>query len=337
MRALGVVIAAYEKVSGVSGHLRPEPTPVDRRIRVRVADVRSEALDVVGLRLEPVDGRILPSWHPGAHLDVELASGVLRQYSLTGDPAARDHLRIAVRRIADGAGGSIAMHDLRVGDELTVRGPRNAFPFIGTDRYLFVAGGIGITPILPMIRDAVARDADWRFVYTGRTRASMPFLDEIATLDPERVHVWPDDEYGVPDGVKIIGLAPPGAALYTCGPPAMIDALRAEIPAERISTLHYERFSAPQVIGGSAFDVVLATSGHVVTVGAAESALTAIRRVRPDVAYSCRQGFCGTCPVTVLGGTDAVEHHDRCLSPTERTDRMAICVSRATDRITLEL
>lgn len=335
MRALAVIVAAYEKMSGVSGYLRPEIEPVDRRLLMRVADIRDEAADVVSLRLEPVDRDALPSWHPGAHVDVELPSGRLRQYSLCGDPDQRDHYVIAVRRIATGGGGSVEMHSLRRGSEVMVRGPRNAFPFINVDRYLFLAGGIGITPIRPMLRAAVAADADWTFVYTGRTRASMPFLDELEALDADRVHVWPDDEYGIPDGKKIVDLAPDGAALYACGPPAMIDAIRAEIPSERIGSLHYERFSAPPVVGGRSFDVVLARSGHVVPVAANETALAAIKRVLPDVSYSCQQGFCGTCPAAVLGGD--IEHRDRCLTDEQRKQRMAICVSRGCGRVTLDL
>lgn len=335
MRALAVAVTVYEKVSGFSGHLRPEVRSVDRRLRVHIAERTVETDDVVSLRLEPVAGGPLPRWHPGAHVDVELPSGRLRQYSLCGDPAVRDHYRIAIRRLGDGAGGSIELHDLTVGSALTLRGPRNAFPLVEVPRYLFVAGGIGITPLLPMLRSVVAREADWTFVYTGRSLASMPFVAELRRLDPTRVHLWPDDEYGPPDPAKIVGLAPAGAALYACGPPAMIDALRGELPAEHVASLHYERFSAPPVVGGQTFEVVLARSGHVVPVAADESALAAIRRVQPDVAYSCQQGFCGTCPVALLGGD--VDHHDRCLTDGEREHRMAICVSRGTGRVTLDL
>lgn len=335
MRLLAVIVTGYEKLSGVSGRLRPEPTPVDRSLPTQVAAIDRIAQDVVQLRLELVDGGRFPRWHPGAHVDVELPSGALRQYSLCGDPAERDHYRIAVRRIAGGGGGSRAMHALGVGDRITLRGPRNAFPFITTDRYLFVAGGIGITPIRPMLHDAIRRGADWQFVYTGRTRATMPYLDELAALDPERVHIWPDDEYGTPDARKLLSLAADGAALYTCGPPPMIDAIRAELPAGPIASLHFERFSPAPVVGGEPFEVVLARSGHVVAVGSGETALAAIRRVLPDVAYSCQQGFCGTCPVRLLGGD--VEHRDRCLTTGERESRMAVCVSRATGRITLDL
>jgi len=332
MRALALVITAYEKVSGVSGYLRPEPAPVDRSRPVRVAETVEMADDVVSLRLEPLDGRALPRWHPGCHVDVVLPSGVQRQYSLCGDPHERDHYRIAVRRIGSGSG---AIHALRVGDTAVLRGPRNAFPFLTVDSYLFVAGGIGITAIRPMVEDAARRGADWRLVYTGRTRTSMPFADELLALDPHRVQLRPDDEFGMPDAARLVGQAPPGAALYACGPPPMLDGLRRAVDGSPVASLHTERFSPPPVVGGDPFELVLAGSGRVVRVGAEESALEAVRRVLPDVAYSCRQGFCGTCPVRMLGGD--VEHRDRCLAPAERPTRFALCVSRGRGRVTLDL
>ncbi|MFL6156936.1 MAG: PDR/VanB family oxidoreductase [Marmoricola sp.] len=341
MRVLGVIVAGYEKVSGLSGRYRPDVLEVRRTLDVVVDEVRDEADGVRSFRLVAADGGALPGWHPGAHVDVVLPSGRQRQYSLTGSPREHDHFRIAVRRIPlehGGGGGSLEMHALEVGQRLTLRGPRNAFPFIGVQKYLFVAGGIGITPIRPMLYDAIERGADWQFVYTGRDRASMPFLDELAELArtyPDRVHLRPDDEFGVPTGQSILEHAPVGAALYTCGPPPMIDAIRAVIPAENIATLHYERFSPPPVVGGEPFTVVLARSGHVVPVAGDQSALVAIRAVLRDVAYSCQQGYCGTCPVALIGGD--VDHKDRCLTDAQRATRMAICVSRATGRVTLDL
>lgn len=338
MRALGVIVTLYEKMSGLSGQFRPEVQPVRRETEVVVEARRAEADGVVSLRLAPVDGGLLAPWRPGAHLDLILPSGRQRQYSLTGVPGERAAYAIAVRAIPDGGGGSLEVHGLEVGQRLSIRGPRNAFPFIAVPRYLFVAGGIGITPIRPMLADAIARDADWAFVYTGRDRASMPFWEEceqLAARFPGRVHLRPDDEFGVPTGASVLELAPDGAALYCCGPPPMIEAIRAVIPAENIATLHYERFSPPPVLGGEPFTVVLARSGHVVPVAGDQSALAAIREVLPDVAYSCQQGYCGTCPVPLLGGE--VEHRDRCMTEAERGQRMAICVSRGSGRVTVDL
>ncbi len=191
-----------------------------------------------------------------------------------------------------------------------------------------------------MLQDAVARGADWALVYTGRTRACMPFLDELQGLDPRWVQIRPDDEYGVPSGTAILAAAPhgrnqQGAALHCCGPPPMIAAVRAELPAEHIASLHSERFSPPPVLGGKPFELMFAASGRLVRVGAEQSALAALRAELPDVAYSCQQGFCGTCPVRVLGGE--VEHRDRCLTEAQRADSMAICVSRGVGRVTVDL
>ena len=337
MKALGQVITAYEKVSLVSGLSRPPVVEVARDLPVVVSEVHDESEDVVSLTLAATDGNPLPAWDPGAHIDIVLPSGRLRQYSLTGTPGDPSW-RIAVRRIPTGGGGSLEVHSLAVGDPVVLRGPRNAFPFIDTDGYLFVAGGIGITPILPMLRDAISRGADWSLVYTGRSLATMPFVDELRTLaaeTPERLHLWPDDEYGVPTGERILEVAPTGSALYCCGPPAMIETLRAAMPSDVVDSLHSERFSPPPVLGGEPFEAVLATSGRVVRVAGDESLLVAIQRDLPDVAYSCRQGFCRTCVVQVLGGE--VEHRDRCLTDDERTDNVATCVSRAQGRITLAL
>ena len=337
MKALGHVVTAYEKVSRVSGLTRPPVVEVARDLRVGIAEVRRESDDVVSLTFAASDGIPLPAWDPGAHVDVVLPSGRLRQYSLTGEPGDRTW-RIAVRRIATGDGGSVEVHDLLPGQELVLRGPRNAFPFIDAPAYLFVAGGIGITPILPMLRDVARRGADWSLVYTGRSLETMPFVDElrdIAGADQERLHLWPDDVYGVPDGQRILEVSPGGAALYCCGPPAMIETIRAAMPSDVVDTLHSERFSPPPVVGGEPFEVVLATSGRIVAVGEDESALAAIQRELPDVAYSCRQGFCRTCVVPVLAGE--VEHRDRCLTGDERADNLAVCVSRGVGRLTLDL
>jgi NAD(P)H-flavin reductase len=207
-RALRTVATGYEKLSGFSGRGRPPVRAVAREQVLTVDEVRPEADGVVSLRLVPADQTELPAWLPGAHLDLLLPSGRIRQYSLCGDPAERTCFRIAVRRMDDGAGGSVELHDtLRPGTIVRVRGPRNAFPFIRVESYLFVAGGIGITPIRPMVHDAIRRRADWSLVYAGRTRASMPFLAEFAGLRGERVHIWPDDEFGVPDGKSVFANA----------------------------------------------------------------------------------------------------------------------------------
>ncbi|RDI44962.1 PDR/VanB family oxidoreductase [Nocardia mexicana] len=327
LRLLAGAIDAYRKVfaSGPAAGVLSRPNPVRRSgfdLDLVIEKVEREAEDVVALTLRAHGGASLPHWRPGSHLDLLLPSGRLRQYSLCGDPADRRRYRIAVRRIPDGGGGSLEVHEtLRAGDPIRVRGPRNAFTYVEAPSYLFLAGGIGITPILPMARAAAERG---QLVYTGRSRGTMPFLDEV----PDTADIRPDDEFGTPDIAEFIARAEPGAAVYVCGPPPMLAAAqRCMFELNPTGSLHTERFSAAPVVDGREFDIALARTGTTVRVGAAETALTAIRRAVPDVGYSCRQGYCGTCKVRVLAGR--VDHRDNALTEAERRDRMLVCVSRA--------
>ncbi|SDJ23585.1 Ferredoxin-NADP reductase [Frankineae bacterium MT45] len=320
-----------------AGARRQPPQPVNRRRAVVVEKVIEHAEDVRSLTLAAADDRPLPGWVPGAHIDVYLPSGRQRQYSLCGDRGEGTY-RVGVRRISDGGGGSLEMHQLSAGSVITIGQPRNAFPFIPVERYFFLAGGIGITPILPMVRAAAAAGAEWSLVYAGRTRASMPFLDElsaIATATPEAITLLADDESGVPSPHRLLDLAPEGSAMYCCGPPGMIAGMRAIMPAPRINALHFERFSPPPVAGGVPFEIELQRTGRTVLVGAEQTALAAVRAALPGVAYSCQQGYCGTCRVRVLDGE--VEHRDRFLSPQQRYDSMMLCVSRGDQRIVVDL
>jgi ferredoxin-NADP reductase len=350
-RLLDRVLDRVEAAAVRSG-APPPPAPTDRTIAVRVAAAATAADGVRELRLTADTGRgvrvDLPPWLPGCHIDLLLPSGRVRQYSLCGHPGEPSY-RIAVRQVP-GGDGSTEVHRLQVGDRLAIRGPRNAFPFVAAPRYFFLAGGIGITPILPMVAQAARRGADWHLVYTGRSRASMPFLDELTALAELRVSdgggrpggaapggvgqggrlfIRPDDEYGEPAGAaaSLFDGAPAGASAYGCGPPPLIAALRRELPQRGIAGVHYERFSAPPVLGGRPFTVLLARTGRRVPVAADQTALSAVRAVRPSVPYSCQQGFCGTCRVRVLGG--GVEHRDQVLTPAEREVQMMLCVSRA--------
>lgn len=310
-------------------------TGFDMNLSIREIGQQSEG--VVSLTFAAPDGTRLPSWLPGAHLDVFLPSGRQRQYSLCGDPEDRYRYRIAVRHIADGGGGSREIHEsLRVGDVVHVRGPRNAFRMVAANSYVFVAGGIGITPILPMVRTAHRRGIPWRLVYFGRTRDSMPFLDELADYRTGTVEIRPDDEFGMPDLPGLMDTVTHRDAVYVCGPPPLLNAARDALTARGTGyELHSERFSAAPVVGGTQFEVRLARSGRTVAVGAEESVLSAVRRVVPEVAYSCQQGFCGSCKTRVLAGR--VEHHGSPLVDDAADAAMLICVSRADDGLVLDL
>ncbi|QLY34400.1 PDR/VanB family oxidoreductase [Nocardia huaxiensis] len=317
----------------------------DRRIPLVVVERRVEAhdTDVISLLLTAPDSRVLPEWRPGAHLDLELPSGKLRQYSLCGDPADRHAYRIAVRRIPDGLGGSLEVHDsLKVGTAVTVRGPRNAFPFVlpgygsSAARVHFVAGGIGITPILPMIRMAERLGVEWSMVYAGRSRDTIPFLSEVESFG-DRVTVRTDDEHGIPDAAALLPGVGPDTSVYCCGPVVMTKVIADAVRDMRGVEMYSERFSAPPVVDGKPFQVALARSGETLDVPADRSVLEEVLKVRPDSAYSCRQGFCRTCKVRVLSGD--IDHRDTVLTADERAaGDMLICVSRCDgDRLVLDL
>lgn len=310
-----------------------------RPLRLRVAE-RTEAADgVVVVRLAGTGP--LPDWEPGAHLDVVLPSGTVRQYSLCGAPAEAalpggGTYTFATRLIEDGRGGSREVHEaLTVGTTVEVRGPRNRFALVDCHAYVFLAGGIGITPILPMVRQAESEGVPWRLVYAGRSRASMPFLDEVEKLAgaaADRVTVVAEDEAGRPDVAALLAGAPPHAAVYCCGPQPLMDAVAALLPqgADGL-TLHTERFAPaePAPAGADApFEVELRRTGRTVHVAADTSVLRAIReQALPDLPYSCEQGFCGTCQQRVVAGE--VDHRDELLTDAERDDSLLICVSRA--------
>lgn len=302
-----------------------------RLLRVRVAGRAEPAEGVLLLTLESDEG--LPSWTPGAHVDLVLPSGLVRQYSLCGDPAERGRYTVAVRLVEDGRGGSREAHArLTEGTELELRPPRNRFALLPAPSYAFVAGGIGITPILPMLRAATAAGADWTLLYGGRSRASMPFLPELAAYG-DRVTVVPQDEAGLPGLTPLAGAAP-GTLVYCCGPEPLMRAVTEAVADP--SAVHLERFAPAAAGPARPFTVELRRSGGTVEVGAGESTLAAVRRVLPDTPYSCGQGFCGTCQHRVLAGE--VDHRDELLTDAERADSMLLCVSRAaSDRLTLDL
>ncbi|MFI9272731.1 PDR/VanB family oxidoreductase [Kitasatospora sp. NPDC052896] len=299
-----------------------------------VVSHRQVADEVVELLLADPAGGPLPGWQPGAHLRLTLPSGRERHYSLCGDPADRATYRIAVRRIADGGGGSVEIHEeLHVGARLTVRRPRNGFAFCGEPVPLLVAGGIGVTPLLPIAREAERRGLDWHLVYAGRSSGSMPYLDELRALAPDRLTLLTGR---IPTGAELLAPARPGAAVYCCGPAPMLAAVQRALDGSPATALHFERFGAAPITDGRPFSVQLGTGGPVLPVPADRSALDVLREARPDLPYSCRQGFCGTCQVSVAAGSP--EHRDRRLTAEERAAGALLpCVSRAAEGDTLVL
>ncbi|MBC7269244.1 MAG: oxidoreductase [Streptomyces sp.] len=286
---------------------------------------------VVALTLRHPRGGPLPAWTPGAHVDVLLGPGLERQYSLCGDPADRSVWRIAVLREADGRGGSAYVHnEVRPGTRLRLRGPRNHFALEPAARYRFVAGGIGITPILPMLAAADRAGADWTLLYGGRTRASMAFTGELRRYG-DRVTLRPRDEAGPLDPAPVVDDLPEGTLVYCCGPGPLLDAMEERCPA---GALRVERFRPTAQRDGydGEFEVVLVRTGRTVGVPAGVSVLEAVRAAGVEVLYSCAEGTCGTCETDVVEGVP--DHRDSVLTGAERAagDTMMICVSRCRGR-----
>ncbi|MCF7547465.1 PDR/VanB family oxidoreductase [Pseudonocardia sp. WMMC193] len=311
-------------------------------LQLEVVRRHDAAEGVVVLELRAPSGDNLPEWSPGAHIDLEPAPGMVRQYSLCGDPAERDVWRIGVLREPAGRGGSAFVHDrLHLGTLVPVRGPRNNFPFEPAGNYVFVAGGIGITPLLPMLSAADGAGAQWRLHYGGRTRGSMAFVDNLQNAHPDRVAVHPQDEVGLLDLPTILGDPQPDTLVYACGPEPLLQAIEQRCAAWPEGSLHVERFS-PKAVGEpvrtTSFEVELTTSGMTLTVPPDKSILQVAAEAGVSVLYSCEEGTCGTCETNVLAGE--VDHRDSLLSPTEQAahDTMFICVSRAAGpRLVLEL
>lgn len=289
------------------------------------------ATDVVTITLVDPGGDDLPAWTPGAHVDVDLGAGLVRQYSLCGDPDDPRRWRIAVLREPAGRGGSQRVHDVvRAGEKLPVRGPRNHFPLVEADRYVFVAGGIGITPILPMVRRAAALGRPWTVLYGGRSQDSMAFADELRAVPGGELTLVPQDEQGLPDLPAALGTPTDRTAVYCCGPEPLLAAVERETAHWPAGTLHRERFTAtPVVVEGGAFEVVLQRSGMRLTVPEYEPLLDVIEDAGVEVENSCRAGICGTCLVRVCSGEP--DHQDDVLSDDERErgEVMLPCVSRA--------
>ncbi|MFE2188916.1 PDR/VanB family oxidoreductase [Streptomyces sp. NPDC059455] len=304
-----------------------------------------EAEDVLSVELVHPDGKPLPPWEPGAHVDLHLGGGLVRQYSLCGDPQDTGRYRIGVLREPASRGGSAHVHTkLRPGATVGVQGPRNHFALVEAARYLFVAGGIGITPLLAMARQAGRLGVPWSMVYGGRRRASMAFAAELAELaelpepasDTGELTLVPQDEHGLIDLDTLLADLPDGTAVYCCGPEPLIAAVEARCAA------HTERFAAPKAAepasGDSAFEVECRRSARTVRVEPGRSVLDAVEDAGITVLSSCRDGICGTCETPVLEGTP--DHRDFLLSDDERAagGSMMICVSRArSGRLVLDL
>ena len=299
---------------------------------LRVAGRREVADGIVELTLVDPTGAPLPAWTAGAHVDLILDPSLTRQYSLCGSATDRASWKIGVLRDPNSRGGSVHVHDeLAEGSTVRVRGPRNHFPLHPSPRYQFIAGGIGITPILAMIEAAESRGAEWSLLYGGRSRASMAFLDKLEGDD--RVTVWPEDEEGLLDLASVLDTPRPDTLVYCCGPGALLDAVEEGCASWPDGSLHVERFAAKAVEAPEdaldSFDVECSRSGVTVKVTEGASIFDELESAGVNVLGSCMEGVCGTCEADVLEGTP--DHRDSVLSRSERERGATImlCVSRS--------
>ena len=302
------------------------------------------AEDVVSIVLSDPSGADLPAWTPGAHIDIVLADGIVRQYSLCSDPADTKHYRIGVLKAPNSRGGSIAVHrDLTAGASVTVTGPRNHFELAPASNYIFVAGGIGITPILTMIRAAEAAGSTWTLLYGGRTTESMAYLDELEQYG-DRVTLLPGAaiEPMLEELEARLGTPQADTLIYTCGPEGLLQTMEKMSQPWPKGALHLERFTAKKIEGPEGgereFDVVLSRAGKTIHVPANRSIFDAIQDAGISMMGSCKEGICGTCETFVIEGIP--DHRDSVLNDDEKAsnETMMPCVSRScTDTLVLDI
>ncbi|MBC2637869.1 MULTISPECIES: PDR/VanB family oxidoreductase [unclassified Rhodococcus (in: high G+C Gram-positive bacteria)] len=323
--------------------MSPDHTDPSTALKLVVDEVRKECDGVLTLSLIDGTGSTLPTWEAGAHIDLHLANGMVRQYSLHNAPGDSSRYEVAVLRDPNSRGGSQHIHDeVTKGATLTASLPRNNFPLKPAQEYLFVAAGIGITPLLPMMAAAAEKGIAYRLVYAGRSRPKMAFFEQLS--DDDNVQMCVSDEGTRLNLDALIGDdLDPNVHIYSCGPERLLDALTARCADLGVSAqLHVEHFSGTAVeldpSVETVFEVELSRTGKTLTVGPDQTILDALLECGIKAANSCGEGVCGSCETTVLEGE--VDHRDAVLDDDEKAENevMMICCSRArSPRIVLDM
>ena len=329
----------------MSGHDRTDTlersaAQAEDRMTLRLRRMGWESPGVLSLELTDPDGGRLPPFGPGAHVDLHLPDGMVRQYSLCGDPADRLSYRVAVREVEGGRVSRAVHRELRPGTLLPVGIPRNNFPLVSSPNYLFIAGGIGITPLLPMMREASLTGAKWSLLFCARRADEIPFLEEARSLGGDvSLHV---SEAGTRlDVAARLAAVPEATVLYCCGPERLMTAVEDATTHWPEGSVHFEWFaprSRPGDETSGTFQLVCAQTGVTLTVPPDRSVLEALAQAGISVPSSCEQGICGTCECRIVEGE--ADHRDSILSSGERAanQSMMVCVSRAkTPRLVLDL
>jgi len=309
-------------------------------LRVTRNDPIADGINMLEFR--DAAGQPLPQFSAGAHIAVQVPSGLLRKYSLCNDPAERDRYLVAVKREANGRGGSTDLIDhVKAGDQLMVAAPVNDFelPPRAQD-FLFIAGGIGITPIMAMIRELRAQGKRFRLYYLSRSPETTAFIDELSApeiKDSVTIHYDGGDPANSLDLRPILAERKNREHLYCCGPRPLMEAVRRMTDHWSSTAVHFEAFTSAETHKPTdrPFKVRLAQSGAVIEVAADKTILEALREHGLEVPSSCESGTCGTCRTKLLAGK--AEHRDLVLHDHERADTIMICVSRAlSDEITID-
>ena len=306
-------------------------------LQVRLQSIAKEADEIASFELAAFDGRDLPPFAAGAHVDVHLPGGLVRQYSLCNPPSERHRYVVAVLREAGGRGGSLAMHDsLHVGDVLTISEPQNHFPLHEeARRHLLIAGGIGVTPLLAMVHRLNAIGADYELHYCTRIAEKTAFRAVLNRIASERVHYHHDggDPGKGVDLTKLLWTHEMGTHLYCCGPAGLMAAVKTASGHWPVGTVHFEFFAPPpaapagQAAADGSFEIKLAASGESFVVPADKTILQVLRDHGYDLDSSCESGTCGTCMTALVEGEP--DHRDFVLDDDQRQSHIMVCVSRA--------
>ena len=310
-------------------------------LKLRVRTTTWETADIVSYELRALDGSALPPFSAGAHIDLHLANGLIRSYSLVNPQAERHRYVIAVQKDRATRGGSKWVHEhLRAGDVIMVSAPRNNFPLAEDAAHsLLFAGGIGITPIMSMIERLSVLERPWQLYYCARTRAAAAFVDQLAGRSEVRFNFDREPGGAMLDMAPIIERASKGTHFYCCGPLPMLNAFEAITAGLPTELVHVEYFSAkepPSHEGG--FTVVLAKSGRQIPIPAGKTILDALLEAGVDLPFSCKEGVCGTCETAVLEGIP--DHRDLILTKEEHAasrSMMICCSGSKSERLVLDL
>jgi tetrachlorobenzoquinone reductase len=321
-----------------------EATPAkktDGLIDMRVTAIRYAARDTNLYEFAPLDGKPLPPYEPGAHIDLHLPNGLVRQYSLINPEPDALSYTVSIKRDPASRGGSRYVHDeLRVGKTLKISAPRNNFPLVeNASHVVLLAGGIGITPIWCMVQRLQKLGRSWKLYYACRSRADMAFLQALEVMAPAQFHFDDESAGNVLDVKSIVAEAPKDAHLYCCGPTPMLKAFEAATADWPRAQIHVEYFTPKQEAdkkGG--FVVELARSGQEFVIPEGKSILQVLLDAGVDVDYSCELGICGACEQRVISGTP--EHRDAILTEEEQasnTKVMICCAGCKSERLVLDL